>query len=405
MLTVPRAEMRTALARDSGRIDASYSLIIKDLEPLSRVTGNRTFNGLGTLRGSVLGDYANLSMEGRLGLRDFFYGNADSGIFLRGADVTFQITDLAPERPLTRVELFVLADVDRMLLNRRTVDSLQLSIRFSQEYATYTAHARYDTVFFASFSGIAAVEEAAAVFTLNRATLAYQDYAWDAEGGASVGFSQRGMALEGLVLRRDSQEVRARLFIGVDGGSAPTLRRRGWTFGVCGTSSRTREDGAGEGSFSGTARFSVQASGTLEAPLYVISVEVVRGAFRGIPFGTVTGEFSYRDRLVTARASVLTCEGLDAGGRGLHAEGTIPINLAPSGRETPAGRPPVDLVIRARSPHGDSGSARPDVQQSQRAAGVRPDDAGSRGGSGDRRGSQRRQLQLSLHPEQHLLYV
>lgn len=350
--TVDRAELaaqRRALARDTAKIDATYLLRIKDLEPLSRVTGNRTFNGLGTLRGSILGDIRNLSLDGRLALRDFFYGNADSGVLLRGANVSFQVTDLAPEQPLNRVEFFASADVDRLHINRRTVDSLELSLRFSQEYATYTARARYDTAFFASFSGITAVEEAAARFTMNRATLAYRDYAWELEGGASAAFSRSGMALENIVLRRDSQEVRGGLVLGADGGLTGTVQASGLDLrGLQEVLPIAGEEGD-DAVFSGTVDLRLRAAGTLGSPRYAADVEILRGAFRGIPFGTVRGDLSYADRLLTMALSALTRDGLEEGGTGLRAIGTVPVNLDLAAREEEPVRPPMDLRLRARN--------------------------------------------------------
>ncbi len=61
-MAVDRKKLAVAgkqLAATPSLLDAEYTLQVKDLEPISVVAGDRTFNGTGTLNGSIKGDFNN----------------------------------------------------------------------------------------------------------------------------------------------------------------------------------------------------------------------------------------------------------------------------------------------------------------------------------------------------------
>lgn len=343
---------RTALALQGtmlgGRataVDATYLLRLKDLVPLSRVTGNRTFNGVGVLRGSLLGDYSNLSLEGRLSLQSFFYGSADSGILIQDADATIQVTDLKPTDPFQALEVYVLADAEKMHLNRTRFDSLQVSFKYSQGYSGYTAHARYDRDLIAGFNGIADVDTAGVLFTLNALTLAYRDFAWEGEGGASLEFGPRGIRVRDLVMRRDTQAVRFSGFLGSDGTLGASLHAG--AFDLEGLQYLLVADqwSGDAGSFSGTAALDLEARGTMDQPEFTAALQVSRFAFRGVPFGAITGAFSYADGALNTDVAAQYRARTGHERPALLIKGVIPLDLGTGASDTPA--PPLGLRIRS----------------------------------------------------------
>lgn len=340
------ARQGEALRAAGKTIDATYLLRLKDLVPLSRVTGNRTFNGVGVLRGALLGDYTNLSLEGRLALSEFFYGNADSGILIEDAEATLQITDLKPTDPLRDIEVYVLAEAGKMHLNRTRVDSLQMSFKYSQEYSSYTARARYDRDLFARVNGIADVDTAGVVFTLNGFDLAYRGFAWSGEGGASVEFGTRGVRVRDLVMRRDTQVVRFSGSLGSDGALGATVRAEAISLeGLRAFSSDTLAGDAA--SFAGTAALDLDARGTIRRPEFNAAVRIARFAFRGVPFGAITGSFQYADGGLQTDLEAQYRARTGQERPALTVRGVIPLVLGTGGNDSGTTRPPFNLHVRS----------------------------------------------------------
>jgi hypothetical protein len=344
---------RTTLTRQgealqaAGRtIDATYLLRLKDLVPLSRVAGNRTFNGVGVLRGALLGDYANLSLEGRLGLSEFFYGNADSGILIEGAEATLQITDLKPADPLRELEVFLSADAAKMHLNRARFDSLEVNFKYSQEYSSYTAHARYDRDLFARVNGIADVDTAGVLFTLNGLDFAYRDFAWVGEGGASLEFGPRGIRVRDVVMRKDTQTVRFSGSLGRDGALDAAVRAEAIDLdGMRYLGGEALSTDAS--SFAGIAALDLDARGTIQRPEFTVGLRVARFAFRGVPFGAITGGFRYADGGLRTDLEAQYRARTTRESPALIVKGVIPLELGTVVKDSGVTPPPFNLHIRS----------------------------------------------------------
>ncbi|MGA9115457.1 MAG: hypothetical protein WB626_01640, partial [Bacteroidota bacterium] len=156
-------------------LDASFLVILKDLEPVSIVTGNRTFDGVGTIRGAITGDVEDVSMEGRLALEDFFYGNVDAGVLLGEVQASFTLTGLTPRDPLKKAEVRVDVHAPSMHVGRLQMDSTRVSVTYGQEYARYRAQARLDGNTSVLVSGLASLAHDRVLFTLNDLRAAYRE--------------------------------------------------------------------------------------------------------------------------------------------------------------------------------------------------------------------------------------
>ncbi len=328
-------------------IDASYLLNIKDLVPLSRVTGNRTFNGVGVLRGAVLGDYNNLSLDGRLSLRDFFYGNADSGILIQNAEASFQVTDLKPANPLKELEVFLLADASKMHLNRSRFDSLAVSFTYTQEYSSYSAHTRFGKDLELGFKGIASVAPDGVSFSLNGLDIGYKGLSWEAEGGATARFSAGGIRVSDVVLRHETQLVTLSGFLTTAGELNAEIRGTGLDLSGIRYFLEEEQLAQDAGAFSGTGNVTVSARGTVHQPEFNASLRVDRFAFRGVPLGTITADLSYAGRALRTNVAVQQKQQVGPEQSGLVIQGVIPLVISFAGSEAQDSLPPMDLTIRS----------------------------------------------------------
>lgn len=318
-------QLGSALRSRNTTLDMHYALHLKNLEPVSIVAGDRTFNGAGRLTGAITGGFDNLSMSGDLVLEDFIYGNVEAGVLMQDAVASFQVNDLHPVQPLRDMELRLMINARKMHINRTEFDSLALSMRYEQEYASYTGSAVTAGTTRMALSGLARSHEDTLEFTLNDVRLAYNDYAWSADGGAVIGFTPRSLWLDNIVLRRDTQFVsieasfsenrlQARVF-----GDHLDMRGLKYLFAA-------EEQHQG---FTGSASLEASASGSLEHPEYVAHVRAGRVAFRTVPLGEVEAQLRYVGGILHTDAVVHN--GDKQRRPDLVIAGTIPIDLSLAG--------------------------------------------------------------------------
>jgi len=321
-------KLRRSLSADHDTLDAHFSLTLKDLEPISVITGNRTFNGRGVLSGWMRGDYHNLSLYSRLSLEDFFYGNVESGVLIQGGSATLEMQNLKPTNPFGDLEVKCVTEAAKVHVNRTELDSLRLTLTYQQGYSRYTAMGTFDRDVHVILQGLANVSEDQVVFTLNDLRLAYQDFAWTVDGGAAITFSTHGVRVGDFIVRRNSQVIALKGHIGIDGDLDASFTATHIDVDALKYLMSKEELGQLQHPFAGRADLSVIAKGTADQPVYNASLHVQDVSFRGVPLGTVQGDLSYAKGVLLTRVDVVKAAGPDAGEPQLIITGTIPMNLA-----------------------------------------------------------------------------
>lgn len=342
-------ELRSEIVRHPSLVDATYFVRLKNLEPVSMVTGNRTFDGEGVLRGAMVGDYKSLSVDGRIAVPEFFYGNADSGILVQKAEASFIITNIRPDHPLDELEVRAVVNAEKMHLNRTQFDSLRVSFTYREGASSYTARTIIDQDLRIGLKGIADVASEEVVFLLNEAEVAYRGFDWTAQGGASIGFGTRGVRVADLVMQRDSQRVVVDGFIGAGGNVNGVVTAGNIALEDLKHLLEENEVENGLQSFSGRADVRLGISGTLERPEYDASVLAKNVAFRTVPFGRVQGSLGYKD-LSLGISAVVEREGVRGQGISrpvLNIQGTVPMDLTLAGDAEDPLEVPMNLSIQS----------------------------------------------------------
>ncbi|MBI4536132.1 MAG: hypothetical protein HY708_07625 [Ignavibacteriae bacterium] len=316
------------LAAESTVLDARYSLELKDLEPISVVTGNRTFNGIGVLTGAIKGNYQNLMLSGELKLDDFFYGTADSGVLIQGGIATFDVNNLEPVNPLKPLDVRLVTSAAKMHVNRDELDSLRVAFTYQQEYSSYTFRTAYGDDVRLVLQGLASVSEDAVVFTLNDFRIAYKDVAWTADGGSTVGFGRHSLRIRDVIMRRDSQTVSIAGSLDIEGMLDARISAMNLDLADLKYLIAPEELGVRAKAFEGRAQIEINAGGTLQEPTYDVTVQAADVAYRSVPFGRVHGDFHYKSEALVSHVVIDNRLDVTKGTPALTIDGTLPVNLA-----------------------------------------------------------------------------
>lgn len=322
------ARTSKSLATATETLDASFSLRLKDLEPISVVTGNRTFNGVGILTGSIKGNHENLEAHADLSLSDFFYGNVESGVLINGGSAVLDLSDLKPANPLKSADIRCVVRADKMHVNTTEFGELQATLEYGDESLNFAARTTLDRETHLNVQGRAKVSDDEVVFSLNNLDVAYRDFAWKADDGAVIGFKSHSARVQDLVMRRDSQSVTLSGDVTSDGILVAALT--GSKINLNGLKYLLDEEEMSQDrrTFAGQADFSLKASGTLEHPDLHSTVKVGGVSYRTVPFGEITGDFSYKEEILSSLVEIRNSTSERGGPPALTISGVVPINLA-----------------------------------------------------------------------------
>jgi hypothetical protein len=320
------ASLVAGLQREGEQLDAVFTLNVKDLEPVSMVTGNRIFNGTGVLTGFMKGSYENLSLRSSLTVQDFFYGDAEAGVLIEGGTATLEVNNLKPQEPLNDLASRLIIKTDRMHINRNRFDSLEIRIQYQDEYSSYLIRGIFDHGTHTLVRGYASISEEEIVFTFNTVDVSFQSYRWMADDGASVALGAQSFSVRGLVLRHDSSSVRLDASISGSEDLTGTLKAEKLNLTHLKYVLANEERNNRQGFFEGTAGLDLQIRGTPSSPVINGTMQALGVHFRAVPFGNVYGSLSYADRLLATRFEVHDRTG-EASDPLLLINGTLPIDL------------------------------------------------------------------------------
>ncbi len=315
------------LSAKNKRLDTEYEFVFKDLEPLSILTGNRTFNAIGTVKGTLQGNFDSLAGSAQLNLQEFFYGNADSGMLVQDGLVSLRFNDLFPQNPLAALTMRLKVDAGKMHINRTKLDTLNFGIFYDKEYAGFTAQADYDRDYHLRTNGQIGVTDDGVQFTMSRLQLSYSDFGWIADDGAAFAVNSNGLRVQNFVVRQDSQSVLVNGSLRTGGVIDGTVSGINLNLGNL-KYVLMDEYREGRTGFQGVADVVAHARGTLDEPHYDARLRAHNVSFRGFPFGVIEGDLTYKERLLGARLKIDSRQQLEAGTPDLVVEGTLPINLA-----------------------------------------------------------------------------
>ena len=341
--------MAAALSAAARPFDMQFGVLMKNLEPVSILTGLRTFNGIGTLTGSLWGDFRSLAFQMDLDLEEFFYGTEEAGVLIENGSVVCEANTITPLDFLARAETKAGIKVGSLHINRVELDTLEGEFDYSDSRGYFWGNVSLDRSLQVAFGGNGQILGESATVGLSRFGIRHRDYQWWADQGASIEVDRGGLRLRGLTMLRNGERVSAEASLGSRGewqlalrGSDLDLTALRYLLEEAETPQR------GAPLFAGRATVAVDAGGTLSAPWYVATLEASGVSYRGAAIGTVAANAQYADSSLSVH--VESRSGTNGAGREpeLTIEGTIPVNLALVGvDDNRVTTEPLDVTLKA----------------------------------------------------------
>jgi hypothetical protein len=341
------AALRKLLSASKDSIHASYSIEIKDLTPVSRVAGNRHFQGLVNLNGFVGGSFEDLRLSGAVNCAYFVFGNIEHGLLLQNAGLAYSLSHLQPDNPLRSASAGIRLSAEKMHVNALAFDSIRARMMFADEYSTFSFSTIEDTVGRVSFTGGAAVTDSGVTARLTALRIGWKDFIWDADSLTRITIMPSDLSISDLTLTRDSSAVK--LSGRIRNGDALSLDLSGEKLDLRDLKyvlkKKLRIGDVPE--FSGSCAVNLRASGTMAEPVMHSTLSLDHVAFRGVAFGLLNATAEYSD--TTLRVDLRGGEDLqDTAGARLSIAGAIPLNLALTDVDERLPDREMTLAIRSR---------------------------------------------------------
>jgi hypothetical protein len=323
--TVALAALRSDLEKDTQSVDCKYALHVKDLQLVSRAVGERSFDGMAELAGTLRGDITGLTSSTKLGVSEFYYGDATAGLLVEGGTVEVEAVDLGPERNYADADIHFVTEAKRLDISGTELDSLGVDVRLKDRHAYYRMHGALNKDSRMYVAGEARLIQDTVLCTIDAFDASYRDFRWEAEPGARMMIGSDHVTLAGLSLTRGGAQV------GVEG----TIAQKGFLVArVRGTDLDLQdlrylmpdaEQASGERAFEGTLNTDMTLGGTLAEPTFTAKIAADSIALRGIPFGSISGTVGYGNSVLDLAIGADVTHGRIADGPELRAEGSIPL--------------------------------------------------------------------------------
>ncbi len=323
--TVALTALRTQLERERLPVECRYDLHVKDLQLISRVVGARSFDGMADLEGTLQGDITGLTSSTRLGVKEFYYGDATAGLLVEGGSVRVEAADIGPYRSYADADIHVVSEARRLDISGTELDSASVDIHLKDRRLRYVLSGALNKDSRAYTMGEARLQGDSIQCTVSGFSIAHRDFRWDADPGARMSIGTDHIAVDSMVLHRGDARVKVHGLIGLQGVLRAQARGTHLDLGDLDYVLPQSEQQSTEHAFSGVMDADMTLGGTFVHPTFSAAVAADSIALRGIPFGQVRGTIGYGNDVLDLSVKADVTNGRVADGPELIAEGSIPL--------------------------------------------------------------------------------
>lgn len=323
--TMALKKLRTRLEAERRPVDCRYDLHVKDLQLVSRVVGQRSFDGMADLEGTLQGDIAGLTSSTKLGVKEFYYGDATAGLLVEGASVKVDAADIGPDRNFADADIHVVTEARRLDISGTELDSASVDVRLKDRHARYLFSGALNKDSRMHMSGEAHLQGDTILCSVDGLEASHRDFRWVADPAARLSIGTDHIAVKGLGLRRGDAHVIADGVIGTKGALRATVRGTHLDLADLDYILPRSEQSSAEHAFTGVMDADMTLGGTIVHPTFSAQVIADSIALRGIPFGAVRGRIGYGGGVLDLSVKADVTNGRVKDGPELIAEGSIPL--------------------------------------------------------------------------------
>lgn len=330
--------------------NAEFSLVVKNLRPLSIFFGDTPFDSRGNLNGTATLDDGQFALVCTTNIAQIFVGTVEQGFFVEGSKATFTLRSIE-HSPATNYldHLYVDLDLrsDHGIINKRTVDNLHMAFVHFRDSTRYSLVSTIDSISTIAVQGHLHPNEEGYHLGIDSTRIVFGDLSWVNDGPITFHIGDSSLTIAKFDLRK-SRDVQERISLGgslaYDGTLHCQLLVRQFTLRNFGHYVKMGEL-LSERGFTGTFDLSATMNGSVTAPILELSASGKAIAYRGKTIGTLIGTLDYRDRSLSVDLGIGNMKSNETRPTDLVVRGTIPIDLAFSRVEQRFPDKPIDLLV------------------------------------------------------------
>jgi hypothetical protein len=312
-------------------MDFTYSLQVKDLEPIATLIEGERFNARADLNGTVRGSDALLSLSCNGTVGEFFVGSINKGILFNETSVSLTLDSLSDTQTLEQLAAHVNLNVGSGLVNATRIDSAKLALQYHQLEGSISATGILDSLYTIVLGGKTSVQPNTYVIDLENLTFAKGTYSWHNDQDVQLRINYDGTRVLHATMKHDAEAFDLSGILHHTGEMDITAALHSYNLSGLGVFMENSKLALPDQGFAGKANADLHLSGSGDAPIFTFNVLCESTSFRQTRVGIVKANIQYAQSSAAIDLSVRETSA-DSVAR-LIVKGILPINLAFSGIE------------------------------------------------------------------------
>ena len=310
---------------DQKKFNSTYTINIKDLEPLAELFKSSPFDAKAQLSGSLTGTAGNLSLRCTGTFDECYFGTVKGGILLNNGTIDAVLDSLKDIRTLEDLTANARFTATSGKLNTKTIEHLDASVSYKNLAGKISLHGTVDSLYTVNMEGNASVQPHTYVFDFDTLDLAAGPYQWINDQDVQCRWNYDGFRIMHGVMKRNNEQF---TLVGIlpstgDMDFTATLKH----FDLSGIQNIVRPNlsPAGDRLFTGTADAELHLSGSMLAPGILFDANSENTFYKQTRIGSFRAHIEYNKQI--ALLNILNMDkGLDSIPR-LVIKGSLPIDL------------------------------------------------------------------------------
>ncbi len=312
-------------------MDFTYTMAVKDLEPLATILEGTPFNARATLTGRIANTSNNLSISCQGTLDEFFVGSVKGGLLLTNGTVNLVADSLSDENTLEKLSGGLDLRFAAGLLNRMPLNDVTMKIRYDRTSSSLAMEGLVDSTYSLQTVGSVSIQPHTYVIDLDSLMFSSGPFQWENDQDIQCRLNNDGIRVMHSVMKRKDETLTLTGVLHPSGAlDIDAAARKVKLDAIDMFSRKTQMVAPGEG-FSGEMNAELHLAGSLKEPVITFRAVSESTYFRESRIGLVNAMIDYSDRMAHVDVSVRGAPSDSV--PSLTIQGKVPIDLGLAGVE------------------------------------------------------------------------